>query len=318
MSIYRSRLPQTEGGLFLTDSGLETTLVFHEGIDLPCFAAFDLLRTVEGTQRLRDYYERHIDIARESGTGFLLESVTWRASPDWGTQLGYSTDALIAANRAAIALLADLRRTHASVTMPIVISANIGPRGDGYDPGAAMTAAEAEAYHAFQIGIFHDSEADLVSAFTMTNSPEATGIVRAARAVGLPVVISFTVETDGTLPTGEPLGDAIAAVDAATAGYAAYFMINCAHPEHFAGALDAGAAWAGRIGGLRANASRSSHAELNAATELDDGDPAELGRLSSDLLRRFQSIRVVGGCCGTDHRHVVEIGRACSAMARAA
>ena len=120
MSIYRNRLPQIDGGVFLTDSGLETTLVFHDGLDLPCFASFDLLRTVEGRERLRTYYEQHIDLARQSGTGFVLESVTWRASPDWGAKLGYSSSALAAANREAIDLLAELRAAHATPTLPMV------------------------------------------------------------------------------------------------------------------------------------------------------------------------------------------------------
>lgn len=318
MSIYRNHLPQLSGGLFLTDSGLETTLVFHDGIDLPCFAAFDLLRSVDGRERLRRYYEQHIDIAREAGTGFLLESVTWRANPDWGNELGYTREALTAANIEAIDLCDALREAYATPAMPMVISGNIGPRGDGYDPGALMSAAEAEAYHAWQIGVFADSAADMISAFTMTNTPEATGIVRAAAKAGMPAVISFTVETDGCLPTGQPLGEAIDTVDDATGGHAAYYMINCAHPEHFDGVLDETADWAKRIGGLRANASRCSHAELDAATELDDGNPVELGTAHADLLRRFPAIRVVGGCCGTDHRHVAAIGRACSGHAQAA
>jgi S-methylmethionine-dependent homocysteine/selenocysteine methylase len=310
MSIYRNALPQHDGGIFLTDSGLETTLIFHDGLELPCFASFDLLRTVEGRTRLRAYYERHIDIAREAGAGFVLESVTWRASPDWGSKLGFGSVALAAANRDAIDLLAELRAAHASPALPMVISGNIGPRGDGYDPGAAMSVGEAEEYHAFQIGIFRETDADMVSAFTMTNAPEATGIVRAARAAGMPVVISFTVETDGRLPTGQPLGEAIAELDAATGNYTAYYMINCAHPTHFSRTLAAGNGWVERIGGLRANASRCSHAELDAATELDDGDPTEMGAEYRGLLRQYPGIRVVGGCCGTDHRHVAEIGRA--------
>ena len=310
MRSYRTDLPQTMGGLFLTDSGLETTLVFKEGVDLPCFAAFTLLRTVDGRDRLQTYYERHIELAREAGAGFVLESVTWRANPDWGPQLGYSPEALAAANREAIELLQELRDAHASPALPIVISGNIGPRGDGYEPGNVMTAEEAEAYHSWQVATLRDAGSDMISAFTINNVNEATGIVRAARAAGMPVVISFTVETDGRLPTGQPLGEAIEEVDAATDGHAAYFMINCAHPDQFADMLDSGAGWTQRLGGLRANASRCSHAELDEAAELDDGNPVELGSQYAALLARFPNIRVVGGCCGTDHRHVAEIGAA--------
>jgi S-methylmethionine-dependent homocysteine/selenocysteine methylase len=196
-----------------------------------------------------------------------------------------------------------------------VISGNIGPRGDGYDPGKAMSADEAHAYHGWQVELFRDAGADCVSAFTMTNVGEATGVARAAQAAGMPSVISFTVETDGRLPAGDTLGAAITAVDAATDGAPAYYMINCAHPTHFEDVLDAGSEWVKRLGGVRANSSRRSHAELDNAPELDAGNPAELGEQYGDLLRRFPQITVLGGCCGTDHRHVECISRACRAAA---
>lgn len=305
---YRNRLPQLAGGPILTDGGLETTLVFHNGIDLPFFAAFDLLKDEAGTETLRDYYRLHANIALQAGTGFILESPTWRASPDWGTKLGYSPNALDAANRVAIRLMQELRDELESERSPMVISGCIGPRGDGYDPGRVMNAEEAADYHAPQIRIYAEEGADLITAITMTNIPEATGVARAAAAAGMPVAISFTVETDGRLPTGDSLKDAIAAVDAATDNAPIYYMINCAHPDHFAGALDGG--WTKRLGGIRANASRCSHAELDEATELDAGNPQELGRLYAGLYARFPHLAVLGGCCGTDHRHIEEIARA--------
>lgn len=305
---YRNRLPQLAGGPILTDGGLETTLVFHNGIDLPFFAAFDLLKDEAGTETLRDYYRLHANIALKAGTGFILESPTWRASPDWGTKLGYSPNALDAANRVAIRLMHELRDELESERSPMVISGCIGPRGDGYDPGRVMNAEEAADYHAPQIRIYAEESADLITAITMTNIPEATGVARAAAAAGMPVAISFTVETDGRLPTGDSLKDAIAAVDAATDNAPIYYMINCAHPDHFAGALDGG--WTKRLGGIRANASRCSHAELDEATELDAGNPQELGRLYAGLYARFPHLAVLGGCCGTDHRHIEEIARA--------
>jgi S-methylmethionine-dependent homocysteine/selenocysteine methylase len=127
----------------------------------------------------------------------------------------------------------------------------------------------------------------------------------------MPVVISFTVETDGKLPTGQPLPEAIQEVDAATGRAPAYYMINCAHPSHFEAVLD-GQAWMARLRGIRANASKRSHAELDAAPDLDDGDPVELGQQYSDLRMRFSQINVLGGCCGTDHRHIEHIGAACT------
>ena len=277
MPKYRANLPLLSDRIFLTDGGLETTLIFHDGIELPYFAAFDLLKDPEGVRALRRYYARHAAIAEANGLGFVLESPTWRASADWGRKLGYSEAALAAVNRKAIALMVDLREGCESPGSPMVISGCVGPRGDGYDPGRVMSTAEAEVYHAAQIGTFAASEADMVAAITITNAEEAIGITRAAARAGMPVAISFTVETDGRLPTGQSLKDAVAAVDAATGSGPLYYMINCAHPAHFSHVLAGGEPWLERLRGLRANASRRSHAELDAAPELDAGDPIELG-----------------------------------------
>lgn len=311
MAKYRNALPQLGGRLFLTDGGIETTLIYHDGLDLPHFAAFLLLRDAAGTEALKRYFRRHAAIARANATGFVLESATWRASADWADKLGYSGEALDDANRKAIAMLHELRAELEAPTSPMVISGCVGPRGDGYDPGRVMTAGEAEAYHGRQVGVFADAGADMVSAITMTNVPEAVGVTWAALAACMPVVISFTVETDGRLPTGEPLGEAITAVDTATGDGPAYYMINCAHPTHFIGQLAAGEAWVRRIRGIRANASRCSHAELDQATELDAGDPEEFGELYRALRDRFGHINVLGGCCGTDDRHIAAICSRC-------
>jgi S-methylmethionine-dependent homocysteine/selenocysteine methylase len=313
-STYRSRLPQLAGDLFLTDGGIETTLIFHEGLELPHFAAFHLLGTAGGRAALVRYYERYLAIAKEAGLGFILESPTWRASADWGGKLGYTRDGIDTVNRASIDLMLGLRAWHERPATPIVVSGCVGPRGDGYDPGQAMTAAEAEAYHASQVAAFADAGADMVTAITMTSAAEATGIARAARKAAMPVVLSFTVETDGTLPTGQALGEAVDEVDAATAHAPLYYMINCAHPTHFAAALAAEERWTKRVRGVRANASRRSHQELNDAPDLDDGDPAELGGQYRDLLRRHPQINVLGGCCGTDHRHIECVSLACRTL----
>jgi S-methylmethionine-dependent homocysteine/selenocysteine methylase len=308
---YRERLPQLDGGLFLTDGGLETTLIFHEGFDLPCFAAFVLLDSECGRKALRDYFDRYAPMAIAAGAGFVLEAPTWRANPDWGAKVGYGREELARNNRAAIALLLELRDRYETAASPMVVSGAIGPRGDGYDPGALMSADEAADYHGFQIGLFRDAGADLVSAFTMTNIGEAQGIALAAKALDMPCVISFTVETDGRLPTGDTLAEAIRCVDAETGNGPAYYMINCAHPTHFDHVLAAGEPWIKRLRGLRANSSRMSHAELDNAPELDIGDPQELGGQYAELRRRFPHINVLGGCCGTDHRHVDCISTAC-------
>lgn len=311
MNAYRRDLPQAGGCLFLTDGGLETTLIFHEGIELPCFAAFDLLKDETGTATLRRYFERYIAIAKQQRTGFVLESPTWRANPDWGRRIGYDERALAEANRRAVVLMERLRTAHESSSCPMVISGNIGPRGDGYQPDLKMTVDAARTYHGVQIEIFAATAVDLVSAFTINYVEEAIGIVEAARAHNMPVVISFTVETDGRLPTGDTLVEAIERTDSETDGYTAYYMINCAHPTHFETVLTEPAGWAGRIGGLRANASCRSHAELDQAEDLDDGNPAELGGQYRRLRERFPALTVLGGCCGTDHRHIAAIAGTC-------
>lgn len=307
---YRDSLPQCSGALFLTDGGIETTLIFQDGFDLPYFAAFHLLRDAKGRDALARYYDRYIAIAKAERMGFVLESPTWRASADWGDKLGYSAADIVAANHAAIQLMQDLRARHETASSPMVVSGCVGPRGDGYDPGQVMSALDAEAYHRPQIAAFADAQADMVSAITMTNANEAIGIVRAAGKVGMPVVISFTVETDGRLPTGQALVDAICEVDAVTGKGPAYYMINCAHPTHFQDALP-NEPWTQRLGGLRANASKRSHQELNNSADLDAGSPVELGSEYRDLVRRHPQLNVLGGCCGTDHRHIECIALAC-------
>ena len=317
MAKYRQRLPQLKGGLFLTDGGLETSLIFLKGIELQHFAAFDLLRTLEGRAMLRDYHRPYIETARANGYGFILDAPTWRASSYWGGRLGYSAEALAAVNRDAISLMAELRDAYETPGMPMVVSGTLGPRGDGYVPGELMSACQAQDYHAEQIAVFADTQADMLGAFTLTNATEAIGIARAAKEAAMPVAISFTLETDGKLPTGEGLGDAITAVDAASDAWPAYYMINCAHPTHFEGTLAAGGAWLARLRGLRSNASTRSHTELNEAPDLDAGNPAELGRQYGALLRRHPHITIVGGCCGTDERHIACIGTACRHAAAA-
>jgi S-methylmethionine-dependent homocysteine/selenocysteine methylase len=309
-------LPQLER-LFLTDAGLETDILFNRGIDLPHFASITLLQTSDGKRALEDYYRGFLELARRVGTGLVLESATWRSSPDWAEPLGMTLAELDALNADAISMLFVLRGEYRSTANPIIVSGCIGPRGDGYDPGRIMGVDEAQAYHAHQAGIFRSAGVDMISAITMTNIPEATGMAQAAKALHVPVAISFTVETDGRLPTGDSLADAVAAVDEATQAYPAYYMINCAHPTHFAGSLEDSAPWTARIRGLRANASTCSHAELDAMTELDIGDPPDLAARHKALVDRFPHITVLGGCCGTDLRHVTAIAEACTESKRA-
>lgn len=296
---------------FLTDAGLETDILFNKGIELPYFASVTLMGTDEGRRALVEYFRGFIELANRARCGLILETATWRGSPDWAELLGYSQDELDELNRAAARLLLDLRAEHAANVPQLIVSGCIGPRGDGYDPGRIMSIEEARSYHTHQAEVLASAGVDMLSGITMTNVPEAVGLATAAEALGVPIAISFTVETDGRLPTGQSLADAIEAVDEATAAFPAYYMINCAHPDHFEGSLVEGAAWTARIRGVRANASRRSHAELDAMTELDSGDPVELAGLYRQLTQRFPGIGILGGCCGTDVRHVTAIAERC-------
>jgi homocysteine S-methyltransferase len=298
-------LPQLRGTRFVTDGGLETDLIFHHGLDLPDFAAFSLLDSAAGRVALIRYYDGYAAIARRAGVGLLLEAPTWRASSDWGRRLGYDPVELARVNTDAISLLAELRVRYARDIAPILIVGTIGPRGDGYSAATQLEPDVAAEYHRPQLAAFAAAGADLGTAYTLTHVGEAIGIVQAARAVGLPIGISFTVETDGRLPSGDTLAEAVAAVDAAAAPD--YFLVNCAHPRHIRAGLDPLGRWTERIVGIRPNASLRSHAELDAADDLDEGDidglVAAQVQLSADLPR----LTIVGGCCGTDDRHVAAL-----------
>jgi homocysteine S-methyltransferase len=311
MNMRPSTFPPRDGAIFLTDGGLETSLVFLERVDLPYFAAFPLLLSEAGRQQLERYFEPYLRTARERRVGFILDTPTWRANPDWGGKLGYSPHDLAEINQQSVAWAEDLRSRHDKDSAGVVINGVVGPRGDGYQPGKQMIVEEARDYHTLQVQSLRDAGADLVSAITMNYAEEAMGIANAACRASIPVVISFTVETDGRLASGETLRSAVERTDAATGRAPLYYMINCAHPVHFEQVFSDGADWTSRIQGVRANASRKSHAELDEATELDPGNPADLGRHYRELRGRVSNLSVLGGCCGTDHRHIVAICDAC-------
>ncbi|MEV7798712.1 homocysteine S-methyltransferase family protein [Microbacterium foliorum] len=288
----------------VTDGGLETDLIFHHGIDLADFAAFVLLDDDDGRRTLREYYLGYVEIARAHEATLRLETPTWRASADWGARLGYDADALRRVNADAVRLL---RQIAAESGLPAVrIVGMLGPRGDGYRSGAwdpTTGSDDAYRYHRDQVRALADGGVDAIAAYTLTDAAEARGVVRAAREAGVDVEISFTVETDGLLASGRTLAETIAEVDAADAPDA--YFLNCAHPDHIARALDAETAR--RVVGIRPNASRLSHAELDESETLDDGDPVELAERVAALLDQMPAVRVIGGCCGTDARHVAAI-----------
>ena len=295
--------------LRLTEGGLETSLAFHHGVDLPLFAAFPLLHDETGRHALRAYWEPYLALARDTGAPFVVDTATWRANPDWGTRLGYDAARLAQANADAAAYAC---RVADEIGATASVNGVVGPRGDGYVVGEVMTAEEAEEYHLPQVGVLTEAGVDQVSAITFTYPDEAVGFVRAATRVGVPAAVSFTVETDGRLPNGDSLRSAVEHVDAATDGAPVGYLVNCAHPTHLEHSFEDGP-WLDRITGLRANASAMSHAELDAAEELDAGDPDDLAARYRQLWDHLPALELLGGCCGTDDRHVRAIHAACAA-----
>jgi S-methylmethionine-dependent homocysteine/selenocysteine methylase len=304
MAKYRQNLPQLGHDIFACYTGMDTDLLYNRGIDLPGFAAYPLLSNPEHKNILREYYFSLVDLAREQNVGVILDSVTWAANRDRGAELGYTAADLRKFNIDAIELIANVRNVMGD--LPTLLCGQVGPRGDGYVPSDLMTTQEAEDYHSEQIEIYSNTEADFVSAFTICYAEEAAGVVRAAQRFDMPVAIAFTVETDGRLPTGMSIREAIEQVDVESNGGSLYFLINCAHPDHFTSIFN-DEPWMKRLRGVIANASRCSHAELEVAVTLDDGDPKELGVQVGGLRKQFPHFNIFGGCCGSDLRHMKRI-----------
>lgn len=304
MPKYRQNLPHLGMDIYACYLGMDTEILYRDGIDLPGFASYPLLLNPDHKNLLRNYYHNLMDLARGQNVGLILDSVTWVANRDRGAELGFSPDDLKKLNTEAIELIADVREEKGD--LPTVLCGQVGPRGDGYAPADQMSTHEAEDYHSEQIEVYSNTEADLVSGFTLCYPEEAAGVVRAAQRFDIPVAIAFTVETDGRLPTGVSLKEAIEQVDAESDGSALYYLINCAHPDHFTSILS-DEPWMARLKGVVANASRCSHAELDIAEELDEGDPNELGIQVGGLRKQFSHLTILGGCCGSNLRHMKRI-----------
>ncbi len=297
-----------DGLLYLTEGGFETELMYLHGFELPCFAAFMLLERKDGTAALRALYERTCDVAAEEGFGVLLGWLNYRASPDWGAKLGLSASALREATLRSIAFLEEIRAAYAGQVPRFLISDAIGPRGDAYGTGGAITEAEAEDYHAVQLETLAGSAVDVIWPAAFNNVPEAIGVARAAQALGQRVAVSWSLASNGRLTSGPGLEEAVTRVDAAVPGGVAWHGINCSHPVEFAHALTGGA-WQARLRCIRPNAVSMDKVALCKLGHLEDGDPAELGRQMGQVARQFPAMDVWGGCCGTDHRHLREIAR---------
>ncbi len=308
MAKYRNALPQLGGDTYLTDAGLETDLIFNKGIEIREFAAHTLLPDTTGREALAQYFRGFLNLANEVNTGFILDASTWKAHMHWAKDLAATEDEIKQANLDAIAFIAELRNDFAGNKQPIVLNGLVGPRGDAYAPDIQLAVAEARDYHRQQLSWLAETEIDMVSALTFTQADEASGFVQAAKELALPCIVSFTVETDGKLPTGQDLSSAIEQVDENTDSYAAYFMVNCAHPDHFSNLLG-DEPWARRIKGIRCNASRLSHAELDECEVLDAGNPDELAEQYSEMLGKMPWMNIFGACCGSDLRHVSTIAK---------
>ena len=240
-------------------------------------------------------------VAAETGLGCIIDTLTWMANRDRAEPLGYDSNRLATLNRKAVDLMCDLREE--AIRNDVLVALCIGPSRDAYAKLEPMTVEAARAYHAIQIRSVADAGIDLVNAYTFNQLEEAAGAVLAAKDCDVPIAVSFVVETDGCLDDGTRLEEAIDQVDALTDEAAAYFMVNCAHPDHFSHVLTDHP----RLKGIAVNASRCSHAELDDATELDDGDPEELGAEVARLVRKHPKLSIVGGCCGSDFRHMREM-----------
>lgn len=288
--------------------------MYKRGFELPEFSAFHLLNDKRSARALREYYSAFAEVAVKLGTPFIFDSLTYRASRDWGDLLGYSTSGLAEMNHKCFELYRECAIAAGLAQGDTVISGCIGPKGDAYQTNQDLTSESAETYHSEQIGTFKESGADIITALTLNTTEEAIGIARAAAKVGLPSVIAFTIEKDRKLRSGETLKQAIETVDAATVNAPAYYMINCSHPVDFGPAL-AVEPWANRIRGLRANASSLDHGTLCQLGHLEEGDPDELASQYVDLRAAHPNMNVFGGCCGTDYAHVEKIGRALLAAA---
>ena len=310
-------LEQLNKQLFLTGAGTETYLVFQQGFDLPEFCAFVVHEDDEAWATLeKNYIAPTLRVAADNKCGLLFDALVWRAHPDFIARLGRDPSDLVSINQRAVARTQDCierwRNASRDCDAPtVLITADIGPRGDGYQvEDAQISAVRAREYHQAQLEVLSKTDVDIACALTMTTAEESIGIVQASMDCELPIIVSPTVETDGTLPDGTSLGDFITKVDDETDGEPLCYMVNCAHPTHLLPTLrqaaGAGESWLRRFRGFRANASNKSHEELDNSTELDRGNVLELARHVASMCDEFD-LRVVGGCCGTDHEHLSAI-----------
>lgn len=310
MAKVKTKIPATGGRTFLTEGGIETHMQYKKGYELKHFCLFDLMNNSQAIADLRAYHVRIIEVALKHKVGAVLDGVHYRSSRDWGELLGYSPAGLADIVVQGIEFYRDLAREFETDDSPMPVSGVVGPRGDAYAVGRTMTVHEAEDYHAEQIATMKKAGADFITALTFSQVDEAIGLVRAAQGLDIPVVVSFTLGSDGKLKTGPGIGNAIQAIDTATDDGPAYYMINCTHPVDFAPAFDDPGDWTQRLAGIRPNASSLDHGMLCQLGHLEEGDPDELAQQMAEMANRFPHLSVWGGCCGTDYHHIDKIASA--------
>ena len=301
--------PRLENKIYLTEGGTETEILYKWGYELPEFAMFPLLDNAEADQCIRGIYRRYFDVAEAFETGLVILGHDYRASPDWARKLGYSLDGLAEMQHRTIDFLADMRSEYKGRVSDVYISGCIGPRGDAYGTGAEISESEAEDYHSVQLSTLRETDADMAIAATFNNIPEAIGVVRAAKNIGVPLGVSLTLTTESRLRSGPTLKQAVETIDEQTDGAAAWFGTNCSHPLEFEPAISETGVWTERLRYIRPNASRMEKIALCKLGHLEDGNPIELGQQMGDVAQRFPKMDILGGCCGTDERHLGEIAK---------
>jgi S-methylmethionine-dependent homocysteine/selenocysteine methylase len=301
---------QRPGVNYLTEGGQETEILYKYGFELPHFAMFPLLDNPRAMAELRGMYGRYLDTAARYAFGVLIGGLDYRASPDWGSLLGYSRESLAEMQLRSIDFLREVAQPYDGHVPAIMYAGIVGPRGDAYEANRTITAEEAEEYHSEQLATLARAGVDLVEAMTFNNVPEVIGLARAAARVGLPLSVSFTLDHESRrLMSGPTLKDAIETVDAQTGDdQPAFYGINCSHPLEFMPAIEPGK-WFERVRCLRPNAAMMDKISLCTLGHLEAGDPVELGALMGGLARKHPHIDMWGGCCGTWDTHLNEIAR---------
>jgi homocysteine S-methyltransferase len=313
-SMHEEFPPRLENKFYLTEGGTETEILYKWGYELPEFAMFTLLENAEANECVLGMYRRYFDVAEAYGTGILVTGHDYRASPDWARKLGYSLKGLTEMQHRTIQFLTDIRAEYEGRVSDVYVSGCIGPRGDAYGTGGGISEAESEDYHSVQLSNLVETDADMAIAQTFNNIPEAIGVVRAATAIGIPIGVCLTLTTDALLRSGPTLKEAVETIDDRTGGAAAWFGTNCSHPVEFEPAISEAGAWAERLRYIRPNATQMEKIALCKLGHLEDGDPVELGHQIGDVARRFPNADILGGCCGTDERHLGEIAKNVNAV----